>query len=193
MERINLSNYSWIDKGLLPVELANVNFEELWNLHPEKYNQVVMAGRVVNTPRWQQSYNKPYFFSGMAHEALPVPDSIRPYWDWANSAGYGEFNQILINWYANGHHYIGTHSDDESQLIYESPIISLSLGAERIFRLREKKSKQVVHDIPMPHGSVVVMGGMMQNQFTHEVPKINGIKGDDVGRRINITFRQFEN
>jgi len=193
MERINLSNYSWIDKVQLPVELANVNFEELWNLHPEKYNQVVMAGRVVNTPRWQQSYNMPYFFSGMAHEALPVPDSIRPYWDWVNSAGYGEFNQILINWYANGHHYIGTHTDDESQLIYESPIISLSLGAERIFRLREKKSKQVVHDIPMPHGSVVVMGGMMQNQFTHEVPKINGTKGDDVGRRINITFRQFEN
>ena len=193
MERVNLSTYSWIDKAQLPTELTDVDFEELWNLHPEKYNQVVMAGRVVNTPRWQQSYNKPYFFTGMAHAALPVPDSIKPYWDWANSAGYGEFNQILINWYANGHHYIGPHSDDETQLVNDSQVLSLSLGAERIFRIREKKSKQVVQDISMPHGTVVVMGGMIQNQYTHEVPKINGKKGEDVGRRINITFRQFTN
>ena len=99
----------------------------------------------------------------------------------------------MINWYANGHHYIGPHSDDETQLVNDSQVLSLSLGAERIFRIREKKSKQVVQDISMPHGTVVVMGGMIQNQYTHEVPKINGKKGEDVGRRINITFRQFTN
>ena len=195
MERIDLSSYSWIEKCMLPSNLlqdANAcKFEELWNLHPEKYNQVVMAGKVINTPRWQQSYNMPYFYTGMAHSALPVPDSIKPYWEWANSIGYGAFNQILINWYANGLHYIGPHSDDESQIKDGSCILSMSIVAERVFRIREKATKKIRNDIVMPNGTVVVMGGLMQTQFTHEVPKINGKKGEGIGRRINITFRQF--
>jgi hypothetical protein len=35
------------------------------------------------------------------------------------------------------------------------------------------------------------MGGEMQKHFTHEVVKIAGKKGEDVGRRLNITFRKW--
>jgi alkylated DNA repair dioxygenase AlkB len=40
--------------------------------------------------------------------------------------------------------------------------------------------------------SVIVMGGHMQKEYQHTVPKVNGGKGLEVGRRINITFRQFK-
>ena len=43
----------------------------------------------------------------------------------------------------------------------------------------------------MPNNTVVVMGGEMQKYFKHEIPKITGKKGENFGRRINITFRQF--
>ena len=61
MERIHLSGTSWMDKYVLPEEHlpSEAEFEVLWNLHPEKYNQVIMGGKVVDTPRWQQSYNLP--------------------------------------------------------------------------------------------------------------------------------------
>lgn len=44
----------------------------------------------------------------------------------------------------------------------------------------------------MPDGTFLVMGGTFQKEFTHEVPKINGVKGENIGKRINITFRQFK-
>ena len=112
-----------------------------------------------------------------------------------NSLGYENiFNQILINWYGNGAHYIGPHTDNEAQIVSASPIISITLNEgtiERIFRIRSKIDKKIILDISMPDKTYLVMGGDMQKMFTHEVPKITG-KKDLVGKRINITFRQFK-
>ena len=195
MERFDLGNGSWIIQGKVPDELfANNNpkaFEDLWDLHPVEFNKVKMMDKVVSTPRWQQSYNKPYYFTGMLHEALPTPPVVNPFLEWANSMGHGEYNQILINWYENGHHYIGAHSDDEGQIVKLSPIVSISIGAERVFRIRSKFKRTMVMDIPMPSGTYLIMGGNMQKHFLHEVPKINGMKGEAIGKRINLTFRQF--
>ena len=41
--------------------------------------------------------------------------------------------------YADGSHYIGPHSDDETQLAPGAPIYSVSWGATRRFRLLPKK------------------------------------------------------
>jgi alkylated DNA repair dioxygenase AlkB len=126
----------------------------------------------------------------MKHEKLPVPELFLPFFLWASSLGYGKFNQMFVNWYKDGNHYIGKHSDDEKQLRKDSPIVSVSLGATRKFRIR-KKGEKGFRDILLPHGTVIVMGGKFQKEFTHEVPKIIGEKGKKVGPRINITFRQF--
>ena len=47
---------------------------------------------------------------------------------------------FLVNWYQDGDHYIGWHSDDESQLDQTAPIYTISLGATRTFKTREKKT-----------------------------------------------------
>lgn len=192
-ERIHLSDLSWVEKGVLPTTLVMYDFEHLWGLHPEQFGKVKILGKVIDTPRWQQSYDHPYWYSGMMHEAPPLPEPFRPFKEWVDQLGWGPFNQVLINWYANGHHYIGKHSDDITQLVTRSPIVSISLGAERTFRVRRKEDGEKIIDIPMPTNSYLVMGGAMQEEFTHEVPKIAGKKGEAmVGRRINITFRQFK-
>eukprot|EP00668_Euglena_longa_P015709 GGOE01019841.1.p1 GENE.GGOE01019841.1~~GGOE01019841.1.p1 ORF type:complete len:184 (+),score=29.45 GGOE01019841.1:37-552(+) len=110
---------------------------------------------------------------------------------WLETAMLGEFNQALINWYQNGHHYIGKHRDDESKLLPQSPILSISLGATRTFRIRDWRCGTIVLDLPLTHQMVVIMGGYMQKTHQHEVPKVGGRKGEVIGRRVNITFRQF--
>lgn len=187
----NLTDNSWLDEGDLPEKLTE-NFDTLYNLHPDEYGKIIIFGKKIDTPRYQQTYGRDYTFSGINHAPLELPDEFKPFLEWANSLDYGPFNQVLVNWYANGNHYIGAHSDDERQLIKHSPIVSISLGATRTFRLRKKGESGIFKDILMPDGTVLVMGGKFQSEFKHEVPKINGKKGHGVGRRINITFRQFE-
>jgi alkylated DNA repair dioxygenase AlkB len=193
--RLNLANNSWVEQSTLPESLLkDEDFEALWEKHPDAFGKVNMMGRVIDTPRWQQSYLRAYNYTGMMHDPLPLPEEFQCALDWANALYPREwtFNQVLINWYENGLHYIGSHSDDTRQLVPHSPIVSISLGAERRFRIREKATKSVVADLKMTNRSYVVMGGEMQNHYTHEVPKINGEKGKTVGRRINITFRVFK-
>lgn len=190
-----LDNECWIEQGYLPTALTTMyNFDDLWRLHPEEYGLVSYMGKMVRTPRWQQTYLKNYFFTGFDHKALPLPEQFQPFLNWANTIASESisFNQVLINFYENGKHYIGRHSDDERQLVKFSPVLSVSLGQERIFRVRDKITKKIVMDIPMPSDTYLMMCGKMQKKYLHEVPKVSGKKGDEMGKRINITFRVFK-
>jgi alkylated DNA repair dioxygenase AlkB len=201
---LNISKTSWIDVFLLPEHLIpkKEEMDQLWSLHPEEKGKVKIMGNVIETPRWQQSYGRSYRFSGMNHEALPIPELVKKYLDYANTLGYTkpfrfEFNMALLNWYENGSMYIGPHSDDESEMEKtskgETVVFSISLGQERDFKLIPKEEKDVALKIPMPHGTVVVMGGTCQKTHKHAVPKVTGKKAEGMKPRINITFRIFRN
>ena len=47
-----------------------------------------------------------------------------------------KFNSVLINYYRNGNDRVGSHSDDEKELGPLPSIASVSLGADRLFRLK---------------------------------------------------------
>lgn len=128
----------------------------------------------------------------MKHAPLPIPKELQELYDWVRNSEYGPFNQMMINWYQHGQHFIRAHRDDEKPLVPNSPILSISIAATRTFRIRDYSTKKIVKDILMPNGTVLVMGGKFNTQFTHEVPKIGGEKGKTIGRKINITFRRFK-
>ena len=116
----SLTPHSWLKRGVLPTHLSHtfISFTELWQLHPQEFGEVKIMGKLIKTPRWQQTYGRNYSFSGLSHSALPVPPQLQAYLDWGNSLNLGGvFNQILVNWYGDGHHYIGKHSDDERELV----------------------------------------------------------------------------
>ena len=70
------------------------------------------------------------------------------------------FNGLLINRYQMGEHNIGAHSDNESSLDKNNKAVaSLSFGAERKFRIRNKVTKEIVLDIKTEQGMLVVMDG----------------------------------
>jgi alkylated DNA repair dioxygenase AlkB len=98
------------------------------------------------------------------------------------NAGY---NAVLCNLYRDGNGSVGLHADDEPEM---GPVIaSVSLGAERLFRLK-RRDGSVAFSERLPHGSLLIMAGDTQKNFRHEVPKEPGITQP----RINLTFRRIE-
>jgi alkylated DNA repair dioxygenase AlkB len=95
------------------------------------------------------------------------------------------YNAVLCNLYRNGNDSVGLHADAEPEM---GPVIaSVSLGAERFFRLKAQNGA-VAFAERLPHGSLLIMAGQTQKNFKHEVPK----EPDVVQPRINLTFRRIE-
>jgi len=94
------------------------------------------------------------------------------------------YNAVLCNLYRNGRDSVGLHADAEPEM---GPVIaSVSLGAERLFRLK-RKDGTVVFAETLARGSLLIMAGETQKKFQHEVPKELGITEP----RINLTFRRI--
>ena len=94
---------------------------------------------------------------------------------------------MLINWYDGSKgHYIGPHRDSPEGLLEDAPIVTISFGEERIFRLRPYGGKGKI-DIPVVDGTVLVIPYGTNRTWTHEVPK--SAKGD--GKRMSVTLRAF--
>jgi alkylated DNA repair dioxygenase AlkB len=95
------------------------------------------------------------------------------------------YNAVLCNWYRDGNDSVGLHSDAEPEM---GPVIaSVSLGVERLFRLK-RKDGSIAFAEKLPHGSLLIMAGKTQKNFKHEVPKEPAITQP----RINLTFRRIE-
>ncbi len=98
------------------------------------------------------------------------------------------FNSGLLNLYRDGRDSVDWHSDDEPELGSDPVIASLSLGATRRFDLRTKSSlgrRQI--QVPLTHGSLLLMGTGTQRIWQHRVAKTHS----DVGQRVNLTLRNI--
>ncbi len=170
--------------ALLPDEQA---LARLWDQHPPAYHLVMMHGRLVATPRWQQAYGADYRYTGRVNKAAPMTPTIAPFVAWAQEAVDPRLNGVLVNWYDAEHaHYMGKHRDARLGMIDGAPIVTISLGASRLFRLRPWRQTGMV-DLEVDHGSVVVLPYATNLAWTHEIPH----RAADRGRRISITLRGF--
>jgi alkylated DNA repair dioxygenase AlkB len=176
--------------GRLPESLAAAAtsaFDKLWNMHPPRSNEILIHGRMVPIPRWQQAYGRDYQFSGTVSSASPVPDVLVPFLGWVREAIDDRLNGLLLNWYdAAKRHYIGPHRDSRQGLVVGTPIVTISVGSTRTFRLRLPKESGFL-DFEAAHGSVFVMPWETNVAVKHEVPHNARVRG----RRISITVRAF--
>jgi alkylated DNA repair dioxygenase AlkB len=174
----------------LPAELLPdaVGFESLWDLHPDDYHVIQMHGRPVKTPRWQQAYGADYHYTGRTNAALPVPPILEPLHSWARNTIDQRLNGLLLNWYDGAlGHYIGPHHDSTKNMVSGAPIVTVSFGEKRLFRLTHPKLK-LTRDFPAEAGTVFVMPYHTNLAWKHAVPKLTRYGG----RRISITFRAFQ-
>jgi len=82
---------------------------------------------------------------------------------------------------------MGWHSDDEPELGPRPVIASISLGGTRRFVLKHREEPARKLDLPLPHGSLLLMGGDTQRNYRHALPRT----AKPVAPRINLTFRQI--
>ena len=76
------------------------------------------------------------------------------------------------------------HSDDEKALGGITTIASITLGAERNFLFKHKRTKETIPVI-LEHGSLLVMKDETQLHWMHRLPPTTKVKRP----RINLTFR----
>lgn len=173
----------WISK-----QEADSLFEQLSNLE-WKTEQVRMYGKMF-TPSRQIYYfgdkGVSYRYSGSEKESLekwhPGLDEIRKRLE--KDTGQ-HFNFALLNHYPDGKSYLGFHSDNEKGLKPGGIIASLSLGAERKFVFKHKKDGSKKIELPLSHGSMLLMKSETQQNWLHSLPKALRVKEP----RINVTFR----
>ena len=96
---------------------------------------------------------------------------------------------MLLNFYNGSGDYIGQHHDKTKGLITETPIVTISFGETRIFRLTKWRGKEKIgqHDFPAPEGRVFVMPWDTNKAWKHEVVKRTRYHG----HRISVTIRAF--
>jgi alkylated DNA repair dioxygenase AlkB len=96
------------------------------------------------------------------------------------------FNYVLLNYYRDGNDSVAWHSDTPPSYGKHPIIASVSFGETRVFKVRHKSGKDLAQiDIPLTHGSFLLMGETMQYHYEHHVPKT----ARNIGPRINLTFR----
>ena len=128
-----------------------------------------------------------YYYSNQLARSKPMTINLDLLLELTNEMFNSNFNGILINRYSSGLEYIGAHSDDEKNLD-ASGVIAISFGGERIFRIRDKKTKEIVQDIPIKNLDIIHMGGDFQKEFTHEIPATKL----QVETRYSFTFRHHK-
>ena len=118
------------------------------------------------------------------------------------------FNHALIQLYRNGEDNISEHADKTLDIVRDSNIVNVSLGAQRVMTLRTKKPKPIPgvdnpiarnsQRIPMPHNSVFILGPETNRRWLHGVradkrPEHEKTEGEKAcnGERISLTFRQI--
>ena len=155
-----------------------------------QHDSVSMFGKTHDLPRlsaWYGDNNKPYTYSGITLQPkawntvlLSLRDALIP-------VCKRTFNSVLLNWYRSGEDHISWHTDAEPELGKNPIIASVNFGASRRFLLRRKEEHSIKLEIPLHHGSVLVMAGALQHHWQHSVPKQKKIKQN----RVNLTFRSI--
>lgn len=176
--------------GFLPGELVwdSARFEEVWRLHPEEKHVIAMPRGPVEVPRWQQAYGADYHYTGRVNRALPVPEVLAPLLAWVREAVDGRLNGLLLNWYEGPGHYIGPHHDSTRNMAAGVPIVTISFGETRVFRLsRRVDGESLKRDFPAPDGTVFVLPYETNRAWKHAVPR----SARYMGRRISVTMRGF--
>ncbi len=178
--------YEWVLGDTDP----SVVMQELLDSVPWASQTITMFGKQYEEPRrtaWFGDEGASYTYSGITmtpHPWTPLLQSLR---DVCEQNSGSAFNSVLLNLYRDGNDKMGWHADDEPELGTEPVIASLSLGATRKFRFRHRVTKEVV-ECELPTGSLVVMSGLSQKCWVHEVPRQKRVSTP----RINLTFRKIQ-
>ncbi|HEX9979208.1 MAG TPA: alpha-ketoglutarate-dependent dioxygenase AlkB [Flavobacterium sp.] len=190
MKENNLLPYDgealYLEKFLNESE-SNYYFKALLETINWQSDQVKIFGKINIMKRktaWYGNAGLTYSYSGSTKQPLPWTKELLDLKALIEDASGKTFNSCLLNLYHDGDEGMSWHSDNEKELGKNPTIASVSLGAERRFVFKNKKTKETVAVI-LKSGSLLIMGGTTQDNWLHELPKTKKCSSP----RINLTFR----
>jgi alkylated DNA repair dioxygenase AlkB len=174
--------------GLLAGASAAESFEALRGADFWRNDEVVMFGKRLVLSRKMAWFGEvPYKYAGALKEPLPWDGEVLRLKSRVEEVCGCVFNSCLLNLYADGSEGMGWHSDDESSLVGGGAIASVSLGAERFFRFKHRRTGGQV-EVWLQDGSLLLMEGETQSHWVHALPKSRRVRAS----RVNLTFRMMK-
>jgi len=164
-------------------------YAALFNNIQWENERVIMFGKEIITKRKVAFYSNPtisYRYASKTKIGMPWTSTLITIKNIVESITKESYNACLLNLYHNGEESMGWHSDNEKEIIANSSIASLSLGANRKFSFKHKISKETV-SIELKNGSLLEMKGSVQTHWWHALIKSKKV----TDARINLTFRQM--
>jgi len=135
-----------------------------------------MYERIVDVPRLVASF-------ALDDAALPEPiAALRG--EVERFCGRG-FNSAGLNFYRDGNDSVAPHGDHIEEMIDQTPVALVSLGATRRMTIRSKARPRRMLDLDLEPGSLLVMSFESHRNFEHGIPKTKRA----VGPRISVAFR----
>ncbi len=171
---------------LSPQESKNY-FEKMMTEIEWKNDEAVLFGKKIVTKRkaaWYGDKEYAYTYSNSTKYARPWTADLLTLKTIVEKNSSATYNSVLLNLYHSGEEGMAWHSDDEDTLQYSAAIASLTLGAERKFSFKHKKTGETV-SIVLENGSLLVMKGTTQKNWLHRLPPTKKIHQP----RVNLTFR----
>lgn len=175
---------------ILTRENAQYYFDQLLKNIKWDNDKAVIFGKTIITKRkvaWYGDQVFDYTYSKTTKSALPWTKELLELKEIVENKTGEIFNSCLLNLYHNGDEGMAWHSDAEKDLKKNGAIGSLSLGAERKFAFKHKKTKQTA-SVLLEKGSLLVMKGTTQTNWLHRLPPTKKVKTP----RINLTFRTIK-
>lgn len=154
-------------------------------------DEVVLFGKKIVTKRkvaWYADKQFSYSYSNTTRLALPWSTELLGLKEICEQKSGRSFNSCLLNLYHSGEEGMAWHSDAEKELERDGTIASLSLGAERKFCFKHKKSGEKV-ELILEHGSLLLMEEATQSNWLHRLPPSTKVTQP----RVNLTFRNIVN
>ena len=168
-------------------EESNHDYTTLFHATPRQEYAMEIYEKTVTVPRMISWYKNKNNSGADLNRPDWTPDlpSIK---DRVEKETEGKFNSVLLNLYRNGKDCVGWHSDREQNFDPNAIITSVSFGETRMFHLCHKFRNEISPvEIPLYHGSLLLMAGTTPSFWQHQVPKTT----KDILPRINFTFRQI--
>ena len=122
-------------------------FDELLNHISWENERVVMFGKEIITKRKVAFYSDPliaYTYASRTKIGLPWKETLIILKNIVESITNEKYNACLLNLYHNGEEAMGWHCDNEKEIVPNSSIASLSIGASRKFSFKHKATKEKV-------------------------------------------------
>jgi len=101
------------------------------------------------------------------------------------------FNHAVVLLYRDAQDCIGFHKDKTLDLAEGSPVVSISLGAERTYVLRDHiHTPKCQQQLKLPHGALLVLGAKSNEEFYHSIRQDAADAVDGPRARVSVTFRR---